>query len=148
MEIREARVDDYTALHHIRMAVNENVLSNPGLVTEVDYTEMLTQKGKGWVAIIENTIVGFAIVDISTLNIWALFILPEYEKQGIGKRLFGVMVDWSFQQPIQSLWLSTSPGTRAEGFYEKAGWEITGITSTGENRFEITREKFTAITKS
>lgn len=126
------------AMHTVRMSVTENALSNPLLVTEKDYQEMLTTRGKGWVCFAEDTLLGFSIVDVQDRNIWALFVAPGHENQGIGRKLHDLMLDWSFEQAgVESLWLSTAPGTRAERFYHAAGWLNTGMTKSGEVRFEM-----------
>ncbi len=133
-----ATLEHIPAMHSVRMSVKENALSNPGLVTEQDYVEMLTKKGRGWVCMEEGNVGGFSIVDLEEQNIWALFVAPGFENQGIGRTLHGLMLHWSFEQNgIESLWLSTATGTRAERFYQKAGWKYTGLTSTGEARFEM-----------
>jgi GNAT superfamily N-acetyltransferase len=141
MEFAEATSLHIPAMHRVRMAVRENALSNPNVVTEKDYVEMLESNGKGWVCFVENELVGFAIVDLQKRNIWALFVSPNFENQGIGKKLQQLMLDWSFaQQGVESLWLSTAPGTRAEQFYQKSGWQKTGLTASGEIRFEMRRD--------
>ncbi len=135
-----ATPDHIPAMHVVRMSVTENALSNPLLVTERDYVEMLESKGKGWVCYAGDTLVGFAIVDVSSRNIWALFVAPGFENMGIGRSLHDQMLDWSFgQEAIEKLWLATAPGTRAERFYDIAGWTSTGITKHGEIRFEMER---------
>lgn len=137
MIFREALPADIPALHRVRMAVKENVLNNPALVTVADYTEFLTTKGKGWLCAIDEEIVGFAIVDITQRNIWALFIHPAAEGKGIGKKLQDMMLDWYFGSSIETLWLGTAPGTRAERFYSKTGWKNMGLQANGEVRFEM-----------
>lgn len=133
-----AAIENIPSMHNVRMAVKENTLSNPFLVTEKDYAEMVMHKGNGWVCFADQNLVGFAVVDLSTCNIWALFVTPGFDGQGIGKNLHDLMLDWSFEQTgIEALWLSTAPNTRAELFYQIAGWENTGITKSGEIRFEI-----------
>ncbi len=134
---REASVADILQLHDVRMAVRENALSNPALVTPQDYEEFLTRRGKGWVCEEGNTIAGFAIVDILHHNVWALFLHPDQEKRGIGRQLHDQMMDWYFAQTSTPIWLSTSPGTRAESFYRKAGWRQEGFQANGEVRFEM-----------
>lgn len=62
----------------------ENTLSNPHLVTDKDCGEYMFIRGKGWVCEINRQIVGFCIVDLIDNNIWALFLWPEFESQGIG----------------------------------------------------------------
>ncbi len=138
MHIREAQITDIPAIQVIRHAVKENVLSNPALVTDEDCINYITKRGKGWVYVIENKIVGFAIADLEDHNIWALFIHPDYEKQGIGKQLHDVMVDWYFSQTKHSIWLSTDANTRAEQFYRKAGWQAVGTYGKTEIKFEMT----------
>jgi GNAT superfamily N-acetyltransferase len=137
MLFRSATVADIAGMSRVRMAVKENILSNPALVTPESYREMLEEKGAGWVCEIDGVIVGFAIVDLSDANIWALFVDPKHDKKGIGRKLHDTMLNWSFKQKVNKLWLSTGPGTRAEKFYRKAGWQHTGFTKSGEVRFEM-----------
>jgi GNAT superfamily N-acetyltransferase len=85
---------------------------------------------------------GFAIADLKEENIWALFILPEHEGKGIGRQLQRIMLDWYFKQDKTSVWLGTSPNTRAESFYRKAGWRETGKRANGELRFELTSDEW------
>lgn len=135
--IRIATLEDIPALHEIRVSVKENVLSNPNLVTAQDYADMTEKHGKGWVYE-DDKIRGFAFLDFRDNNIWALFVDPGSEKRGVGRMLHDTMVSYCRAKGIESLWLTTSPGTRAEKFYLKAGWINTGITSSGELRFEMT----------
>ena len=145
MLFRRATIVDIPGMSRVRMAVKENILSNPDRVTAEDYREMLQEKGAGWVCEINDSIVGFAIVDLSDLNIWALFVDPEHDRKGIGRKLHELMLNYSFEHGTDKLWLSTGPGTRAEAFYHKAGWEQTGFTASGEVRFEMKREKYKTI---
>lgn len=46
MNYRVATINDIKEMHVIRLAVKENVLSNPLAVTENDYVEFLNTKGK------------------------------------------------------------------------------------------------------
>lgn len=144
MTIRQAFVSDIPALHTVRMAVKENVLSNPALVTEQDYRAFLTTAGRGWLCEAEDEVAGFAILDMNRHNVWALFVHPGHEGKGIGKRLQGEMLQWYFAQTSDTLWLSTGPGTRAEEFYRRTGWRETGTTPGGETRFEMTAEAWSA----
>jgi hypothetical protein len=47
-------------------------LSNPNLLTDQDCEQFITERGKGWVCVIEKQIVGFAIVDLKENIIWAI----------------------------------------------------------------------------
>lgn len=136
--LRPATLEDIPQIQIVRNSVKENTLSNPNLVTDNDCLEYITQRGKGWVYEVGGKIVGFSIVDIVDNNVWALFLMPEYERQGIGRQLHDVMVDWYFTQTKENLWLGTAPNTRAEGFYRKAGWQEIGTHGKGEIKFETT----------
>ena len=122
VNIREATVSDIQQIMIVRLAVKENMLSNPSLVTYSDNKEYLTVRGKGWVCEINNFIVGFCIVDLTGHSVWALFVTPEHERKGIGKKLQNVMLNWYFEQSTEKLWLETAAGTRAEKFYTSSGW--------------------------
>ncbi|MBC7776568.1 MAG: GNAT family N-acetyltransferase, partial [Phycisphaerae bacterium] len=89
---------------------------------------------------INEKIVGFSIVDLKGHNIWALFLRPEFEKQGIGKALQTHMLRWYFEQTKEPVWLGTAPGTRAEAFYRKSGWTEVGTHGKGELKFEMMYE--------
>ena len=147
MLIRVATLMDIPQMQIIRHAVKENILSNPALVTDADCEEYITKRGKGWVYEMDKLMVGFAIADLQENNIWALFILPEFEKMGIGKQLHDTMLNWYFSQTKKTVWLSTSPNTRAEKFYRKAGWKEVGDYGKGEIKFEMSRSdwKFTLL---
>ena len=142
MTIREALTTDIKQIQIVRHSVKENTLSNPNLVTDNDCEEFITIRGKGWVCEMESRIVGFAIVDLKDSNIWALFVHPEFEKQGIGRRLHDTMLDWYFSQTKNKVWLSTSPNTRAEIFYIRSGWVETGSHGKGEIKFEMTLDNW------
>lgn len=140
MTIRQAEIADIKQIQIVRNSVTENTLSNPNLVTDKDCEEFLTVRGKGWVCEIDNEIVGFSIVDIKDHNIWALFLRPEFEKKGIGRKLHDIMLDWYFEQTKTNVWLGTSPNTRAEVFYRNAGWKEIGTHGKDEIKFEMTYE--------
>jgi GNAT superfamily N-acetyltransferase len=136
---REAKIDDIRQIQIVRHSVTENILSDPGLVTDEVCLDYITNRGKGWVCEIENRIVGFAIADLKGRNIWALFVHPQYDRQGIGKQLHNIMLNWYFDQTSEEVWLGTTPGTRAEIFYRKMGWKETGSHGESEVKFEMTR---------
>ncbi len=140
MILRQALVSDIKQMHEVRMAVRENVLPDPLLISEKEYEEFLTVHGKGWLCEADDQVVGFAIVDMAKNNIWALFVTPGYKGRGIGKQLHQEMLNWYFDQTKQKVWLGTSPGTRAETFYKNAGWKEAGKHKNGEIHFELTFE--------
>lgn len=134
---REATTEDIPQMHAVRISVKENALSDPSLIKEKDYEEYIINRGKGWVCEKQNVIVGFAIVSLADNNVWALFVHPQWERKGLARALHKIMLDWYFSKTSKTLWLSTSPNTRAEMFYRTAGWNQNGLQKNGELRFEI-----------
>lgn len=143
--IREAKTEDIKQIQIVRNAVKENTLSDPALVSDADCVEFLTVRGKGWVCEIDGIIVGFSIADLKNKNVWALFIDPNFEKLGIGRQLHDTMIDWYFTQTKENVWLGTAPGTRAETFYQKTGWQRVGLHGKGELKFEMDFENWSRI---
>lgn len=138
MIFREAEITDIPQIQVIRNLVKENVLSNPALVTDKDCENYMFNRGRGWVCEVDGSVVAFAIADLIDHNVWALFVQPGFEGKGIGKKLHDDMLDWYFDQTDLTIWLGTSPGTRAENFYRRAGWKEVGTHGKGEIKFEMT----------
>lgn len=136
--LRQARSADAAAMHRVRMSVQENRLVSMQL-SERDYEGAIEETGRGWVIESQGNIVAFAIGDSVEGSIWALFVEPGHEGKGFGRQLHDVMVAWLWEQGHERLWLTTDPGTRAERFYEAAGWRRVGLSSRGEVRFELER---------
>lgn len=86
MIYRKATIKDIPLIQVVRNSVKENQLSNPSLIPNELVEKFITKRGTGFVCEIDDTIVGFSIVDFIENNVWALFLLPEYEGKGIGKK--------------------------------------------------------------
>ena len=148
MKIRMADVKDIAQIQVIRNLVKENRLSDPALVPDSDVKDYITRRGRGWVCEIDEQVVGFAIADLADNNIWALFIHPDFERTGIGKKLHDEMLNWYFSQTDKSVWLGTSPKTRAELFYRNAGWREVGVHGKGEIKFEMTKDEWLSLSNN
>lgn len=136
--LRQAVQADIAGMHRVRLAVRENTLSSPDRISEADYVAALAQLGRTWVIATDGEIVAFA-TGYKSGNIWALFVHPDHEGVGHGKALHSVMIQWLWSLGLTRLWLTTSPGTRAEGFYRSLGWQPCGVVVSGELRFELGR---------
>ncbi|PKV62973.1 GNAT family N-acetyltransferase [Pontibacter ramchanderi] len=147
MRCREAKLTDIPQLQIIRHSVKENILSDPTLVTDELCALYLTERGKGWVCEVDGKVVGFSIVDMQEHNVWALFLLPEFESQGIGKQLHNMLLNWYFEQTRETIWLGTDPGTRAEQFYRRQGWREIGTHGRSEIKFEMRYEDWKACSE-
>lgn len=138
MKLRLATRADIAGMHVVRMAVRENRLTSRTL-DESDYERAICVDGQGWVIEDAGEIVAFAVGNATDGNLWALFVLPEHERRGYGRRLLDTVVDWLFRQGLDLLWLTTSSGTRAAALYERAGWRRVGELESGELRYELRR---------
>ena len=132
LTFRRATVDDIPAMSRIRLAVRENALSNPACITEAMYRDYLDAHGRGWVAEDDGGIIGFSYADRTDASIWALFVDPEREGLGAGKRLLRLAVDWLFEIGNDEVRLGTAAATRADRFYAAQGWTLIGMTGCPE----------------
>jgi GNAT superfamily N-acetyltransferase len=133
--LRQATRQDIPGMHRVRRAVRENILTSDA-VREEHYIPAIESTGRGWIIEEDGAVVGFAVGNAETGNIWALFVHPDHEGRGLGRQLHAVMVDWLFDQGLTRLHLGTWPSTRAQHFYEAAGWKFTGIDAHGEATYE------------
>jgi GNAT superfamily N-acetyltransferase len=133
--LRQAVVSDIPDIQRIRRSVRENRLVSTS-ISDDQVRESIENTGRGWVIESEGKIVAFAIGNGTSGNIWALFVHPDHERRGYGRLLHDSMVEWLFSRGLERLWLTTGPNTRAQRFYEAAGWERMGLTDTGELRYE------------
>ncbi len=120
------------------MAVRENRLTSTA-IREEHYVAEIEVTGRGWVVTEDREVVAFAVGNANTGNIWALFVHPDYERCGHGRRLHDAMIEWLWTRGLERLWLTTEPDTRAQRFYEHAGWRLIGPTEDGEVRYELSR---------
>ena len=139
MNFRQAIPEDIPQIQIVRNSVKENQLSNPNLIPDELVEEFITKRGKGFVCEIDKKIVGFSIVDFVENNVWALFLLPEFEGKRIGKKLHQLMLDEYFSKTKETIWLSTEANSRAEIIYKKQGWKNAGFHGN-EVKFEMSFE--------
>jgi GNAT superfamily N-acetyltransferase len=133
--LRQAVRTDVREIQRVRHSVRENRLIS-GVISDEEVAVAIERTGKGWVVELEGRIIAFAIGNAGTSNIWVLFMEPEHERQGHGLRLHDETVNWVFSQGLKRLWLTTGQQTRAQRFYEVAGWHNAGVLASGELLFE------------
>ena len=61
--------------------------------------------------------------------------------------LHDIMLNWYFSITTTTLWLGTSPHTRAEQFYRKAGWIENGVHGKNEIKFEMTAKLWEKLSR-
>jgi len=123
--IRKAETVDLPRIHAIRMAVRENILSDPSKVTAAD-VDWYREQAIFLVAEDAGEIAGFACANHLTGLIWALFIDPAQEGRGHGRALLDTALAGLKAAGHAQAWLETGAGTRAERFYLRHGWRDMG----------------------
>lgn len=133
MNIREMTKADLPEVISLRTRTRENALSLEALaalgITEESVSAMLHTSHRGWVCLDAGQIVGFAMGNRDTGEMWVIAVLSEYEQQGIGKELLYYVQNWLWEKGWDEIWLTTDIDTtlRAYGFYKKMGWEDSEI---------------------
>lgn len=145
--LRQAMAADVTGMQQIRQAVRENRLVST-VISDDQVREAIERTGRGWVVEISGQVVAFAIANMDDGNIWALFVHPEHERRGYGRSLHDTMIAWLWTKGHERLWLTTQPGTRAQRFYESAGWTLAGRAAHGEVRYELDAPSFVDLRTS
>lgn len=142
--LRPARTDDVPALMAIRAAVRENVLSDPARVPEQAYHDWIAGPGI-WLCEESGQVLGFAAADPRDGTVWALFVDPMAEGQGVGRALLPPALDdlraagWTVAR------LTTQPGSRAERFYRRGGWTDAGTAPDGGLILELALQPSAAV---
>lgn len=133
--LRQATRADVAGIQRVRHAVQENRLVSR-VIPDAEVIDAIERTGRGWVVEDQGQVLAFAIGNAVDGSIWALFVDPAHEARGLGRQLHDAMVEWLHSRGHARLWLTTDPGTRAQRFYERAGWVGQGLQANGELRFE------------
>ena len=147
LTFRPATPDDIPALMAIRLAVTENVLSNPARVPAQMCADYLERLGRGWVCEQQGAqpgrpgveIIGFSYAAQADGSIWALFVQPGREGLGAGRELLRLASAWLFSQGHGTVTLSTEAHTRADAFYAAQGWLRGAMKDDTEVFFTLAR---------
>lgn len=94
-------------------------------ITPTSVCEMMQTSHRGWLAEEGKRVLGFAMGNKLTGEMWVIAVLPEFENLGIGKRLLLLVEGWLAAAECTSLWLTTDTDEtmRCVGFYRHLGWE-------------------------
>jgi len=113
MNFRKIEADDVPDLFKVRIATRENTMSMQALadmgITPESTIAALSENAAGWLCEIDSKIVGFSMGDKHTGEMLVVAVLPEYAKQGMGKRLVELIQGWLFSCGHKQLWLQENP---------------------------------------
>ena len=132
--ISKATSTDIPRIFEIRASVRENILSDPSRVTTADI-QWFIDNSAIWIWIEDGKVCGFSAGDPRDGTIFALFVDPLYEGRGIGRALISRACHTLREAGYSTITLGTEPGTRAERFYRRNGWESVGHKANGEILF-------------
>ena len=132
---------DMAAITRIRTSVRENHLSVAEMaawgITPESVADLLRSTGQAWIARLDGTDAGFVIADAANATVFGMFVHPDCEGRGLGRRLMAEAEAWLFARGCTELWLSTDIDrkVRAHGFYRRLGWIESGFDAHGESRY-------------
>ena len=121
---------DVEMLFDIRTSVRENLQNREELaqlgVTPESVVELLRGSGRGWLALVDGEPAGFSLANADEGTVFAMFVRPEQEGKGLGRRLMAEAEAWLFSRGWPEIWLLTGadPSLRAHGFYRRLGWRL------------------------
>jgi len=72
-------------------------------------------------------------------RVYALYVLPAYQGQGIGARLIEHIEKRAMDGGLEELWLSSS--LTARGFYEKCGYQMQNFEDWGDGDMTLLMRK-------
>ncbi|MDH1012592.1 GNAT family N-acetyltransferase [Pseudomonas nicosulfuronedens] len=139
--IRAAGVADIDSLFDIRTSVQQNHLSRSQLaelgITPAALKDALESGPCAWIAELDGIAGGFAMVDLESGEVFALFVRPHCEGRGLGQLLLAAAEQQLFREH-GTIWLVTDGGEeiRANGFYLKQGWTLAGRMDERDVRYE------------
>ena len=126
---REITSRDVPALFDVRTATHQNNMTLEELhslgINVESVREKLEETYKGWLCEVGGQVVGFAMGDRATGELWVIAVLPEYIGKGIGSRLLRAVENWLAESGCDRLWLTTDvdPALKAYDFYRRHGWQ-------------------------
>ena len=118
--IRCIEVSDVPQLFRVRTATDENRLTLDQLaalgINEKSVKEKLLGSYKGWLCEEQGLVVGFAMEDRSSGEMWVIAVLPSHICRGIGCALLEKVETWLFSEGCPGLWLTTDVDTRLRAY--------------------------------
>jgi GNAT superfamily N-acetyltransferase len=119
MRLRPIEPQDLSEIIEVRSSTRENAFSRTALrelgITEKSTAELLCTTHRGWLCEESGKIVGFAIGDGKTGELWVIAVLPDFEAKGVGSRLLETTEAWLWSLGWTELWLWTSSDLKKRG---------------------------------
>ncbi|RWU23076.1 GNAT family N-acetyltransferase [Pseudomonas alkylphenolica] len=142
--LRLASPSDIELLFDIRTSVTQNHLSREQLhemgITADALRDAMHKAPCAWIAEWQQEAAGFVMVDHDEGELFALFVRPQHEGKGIGQLLLHQAEAALFQRHEVIYLITDGDETiRANGFYRRLGWTVSGAVDARDVRFEKRR---------
>jgi GNAT superfamily N-acetyltransferase len=142
LHLRRADTSDIPTLFAIRTAVRENhmtftELASAGVTPETVAHLIQSNDAASWIGLWNEQPSGFAMARADIGDVFALFVLPDMEGQGLGSALLLEAESWLASRGTEKAWLLTGgePWLKAPQFYASRGWRAEGREADGQVRF-------------
>lgn len=129
VEYREIQVEDIPVLFQIRIDTWHNTNGDQELkdlgITHESVKKLIQSKSHfGWIALIHQKTIGFAMGDIEKGEMWVIAVLKDFEGKGIGTELLHRVENDLWNAGWSEIWLTTDldDSQRCVGFYKHLGW--------------------------
>lgn len=116
---------DTAETYDIRFSCTENII-HPHQIKYLLREQLLEDinQGGGWICFDGDIAVGFCLPLFAPEPMLAcLYVRPEYQGHGIGKKLLELATAWLINNQAKTVILETDPGSRADEFYKRNGWQ-------------------------
>ena len=133
---RAATREDLPRIHEVRHGTLENRLTDPSLVTDEEVAWYMDH-GVFLVGEDDSGVQGFTCANPQTGYIWALFVIEGRHGEGFGTALLDAAMRRLREAGHRQSYLTTGPGTKAEGFYASRGWRAMGDNLHGDPVYRL-----------
>jgi GNAT superfamily N-acetyltransferase len=157
--VRPANVGDAAAIARVQVDTSRFAyrdLLAPSLLANLSYRDResvwaaLLARSDQWVLVAEDDcIVGFANAGRNpgpderyTSEIYALYVLVEWQGKGIGTRLLGAAVERLLCEGHRSLCLDSLRGSEARTFYDRRGGTVLGEGASIRDGHSVERVRY------
>lgn len=124
--IRLGKPEDIETIFAIRTSVRDNHMTREQLaaldITEDNIRSRLAAAPCLWIAEDEGKALGFSMADPQEGSLFALFVSPQHEGQGLGTQLLTQAEAFLFAEH-ERIWLETNGQSRAAQFLIRRGWQ-------------------------
>lgn len=152
--IRRARAEDSDAIWEVRSHAIKAIDSVFYSKAEIEawynnekpqHFEKVITNLDWFVAVINGKIVGSGFLDVLTSEVGAIFIEPEFQRLGIGKRLLIEIERQAKERDLETLYLEVT--LSSVPFYEAAGYQSIEQSECQLDTIKLTSQKMSKIIK-